>query len=88
MLMQLMMTSSIPSISTYTLNLSSGRAPVSNNEIDETLCISADVVIEEYDYARAEYRATFRDSERDFWDGYMTAIEKLCSDVVMDLNEQ
>ena len=58
-----------------------------NNEIDETLCITADLIIEEYEYARTEYKGSFRDSERDFWDGYMTAIEKLCSDVVMDLNE-
>ena len=86
MLMQLMMTSSIPSISTYTLNLSSGHLTMIN-EIDETLCIPTDLIIEEYDYARTEYKGSFRDSERDFWDGYMTAIEKLCSDVVMDLNE-
>ena len=87
MLMQLMMTSSIPSISTYTLNLSSGH-PTMINEIDETLCIPTDLIVEEYDYARVEYKGSFRDSERDFCDGYMTAIEKLCSDVVMDLNEQ
>lgn len=87
MLMQLMMTSSIPSISTYTLNLSSGL-PTMINEIDETLCIPTDSIIEEYDYARTEYKVCLRDSERDFWDGYMCAIEKLCSDVVMDLNEQ
>ena len=86
MLMQLMMISSIPSISTYTLNLSSGH-PTMINEIDETLCIPTDLIIEEYDYARTEYKGSFRDSGRDFWDGYMTAIEKLCSDVVMDLNE-
>lgn len=85
--MQLMMTSSILNISTYTLNLSSGL-PTMINEIDETLCISTDHIIEEYEYARTEYKGSFRDSERDFWDGYMTAIEKLCSDVVMDLNEQ
>ena len=87
MLTQLTMTSSIPNTSTYTLSQSSGLLPM-NNEIDETLCITADLIIEEYEYARTEYKGSFRDSERDFWDGYMTAIEKLCSDVVLDLNEQ
>lgn len=87
MLTQLMTTSSIPNTSTYTLNLNSGL-PTMNNEIDETLCIPSDLIIEEYEYARTEYKGSFRDSERDFWDGYMTAIEKLCSDVVLDLNEQ
>ena len=87
MLTQLMTTSSILSTSTYTLNLNSGL-PTMNNEIDETLCIPSDLIIEEYEYARTEYKGSFRDSERDFWDGYMTAIEKLCSDVVLDLNEQ
>jgi len=87
MLTQLTMTSLILNTSTYTLSQSSGLLPM-NNEIDETLCITADLIIEEYEYARTEYKGSFRDSERDFWDGYMTAIEKLCSDVVMDLNEQ
>jgi hypothetical protein len=87
MLTQLMTTSSILNTSTYTLNLNSGL-PTMNNEIDETLCIPSDLIIEEYEYARTEYKGSFRDSERDFWDGYMTAIEKLCSDVVLDLNEQ
>ena len=87
MLTQLTMTSLIPNTSTYTLSQSSGLLTM-NNEIDETLCITADLIIEEYEYARTEYKGSFRDSERDFWDGYMTAIEKLCSDVVMDLNEQ
>ena len=87
MLTQLMTTSSILNTSTYTLNLNSGLQPM-NNEIDETLCIPSDLIIEEYEYARTEYKGSFRDSERDFWDGYMTAIEKLCSEVVLDLNEQ
>ena len=87
MLTQLTMTSLILNTSTYTLSQSSGLLPM-NNEIDETLCITADLIIEEYEYARTEYKGSFRDSERDFWDGYMTAIEKLCSDVVLDLNEQ
>ena len=86
MLTQLTMTSLILNTSTYTLIQSSGLLTM-NNEIDETLCITADLIIEEYEYARTEYKGSFRDSERDFWDGYMTAIEKLCSDVVMDLNE-
>jgi len=87
MLTQLTMTSLIPNTFTYTLSQSSGLLTM-NNEIDETLCISTDHIIEEYEYARTEYKGSFRDSERDFWDGYMTAIEKLCSDVVLDLNEQ
>jgi hypothetical protein len=87
MLTQLTMTSLILNTSTYTLSQSSGLLTM-NNEIDETLCISTDHIIEEYEYARTEYKGSFRDSERDFWDGYMTAIEKLCSDVVLDLNEQ
>jgi len=87
MLTQLTMTSLILNTSTYTLSQSSGLLTM-NNEIDETLCITTDHIIEEYEYARTEYKGSFRDSERDFWDGYMTAIEKLCSDVVLDLNEQ
>ena len=87
MLTQLTMTSLILNTSTYTLSQRSGLLTM-NNEIDETLCIPTDHIIEEYEYARTEYKGSFRDSERDFWDGYMTAIEKLCSDVVLDLNEQ
>ena len=55
---------------------------------DETLCIPAENMVEEYEYARTEYKGSFRDSERDFWDGYMTAIEKLCGDVVLVFDEQ
>jgi hypothetical protein len=55
---------------------------------NETLCISAENIVEEYEYARTEYKGSFRDSERDFWDGYMTAIEKLCGDVVLVFDEQ
>ena len=56
--------------------------------LDDSLFVPTATIIDEYEYARTEYKETFRDSERDFWDGYMTAIEKLCFDVVMDLNEQ
>jgi hypothetical protein len=41
-------------------------------------------VLEEYQYARSEYRNSIGDQQRDFWDGYLAAIEKLCSEVVLD----
>ena len=41
-------------------------------------------VLEEYQYARSEYKNAIGDQQRDFWDGYLAAIEKLCPDLVFD----
>jgi hypothetical protein len=45
-------------------------------------------VLEEYQFARSEYRNSIGDQQRDFWDGYLAAIEKLCPDVVLNEEHQ
>ena len=51
---------------------------------DDTLTLEVGVIIEEYEYARSEYKKFIGDQERDFWDGYLAAIEKLCPDLVFN----
>jgi len=51
---------------------------------DDTLTLEVGVLIEEYEYARSEYKNAIGDQQRDFWDGYLAAIEKLCPDVAFD----
>jgi hypothetical protein len=54
----------------------------------EVVTIEVSDVLEEYQYARSEYRNSIGDQQRDFWDGYLAAIEKLCSDVVLNEEHQ
>jgi hypothetical protein len=54
----------------------------------ELVTLKVSDVLEEYQYARSEYRNSIGDQQRDFWDGYLAAIEKLCSDVVLDEEHQ
>ncbi len=56
---------------------------MTKNNTDIVL-IEISYVLEEYQYARSEYRNSIGDQQRDFWAGYLAAIEKLCPEVVLD----
>ena len=51
---------------------------------DDILTLEVGVLIEEYEYARSEYKNAIGDQQRDFWDGYLAAIEKICPDLMFD----
>ena len=51
---------------------------------EETISLNVEDLIEEYEYARSEYKKSIGDQQRDYWDGYLAAIEKLFGEVVID----
>ena len=53
------------------------------NTFKEAVTLDVDVVLDEYDYARDQYKRAVGDQQKDFWDGYLAALEKLCGEVVI-----
>ena len=53
------------------------------NNYQDVFIIETDELIEEYEYARDQYKKAVGDQQKDFWDGYLAGIEKLCGDVVI-----
>lgn len=53
------------------------------NNNNSPVTIDVDLILDEYDYARDQYKKAFGDQQKDFWDGYLAAIEKLCGEVVI-----
>jgi cyclopropane fatty-acyl-phospholipid synthase-like methyltransferase len=50
---------------------------------EETISLNVEELIEEYEYAQSEYKKSIGDQQRDYWDGYLAAIEKLFGEVVI-----
>jgi len=50
----------------------------------QPLTINVAVILDEYDYAREQYKKAFGDQQKDYWDGYLAAIEKLCGEVMIN----
>ena len=53
------------------------------NNYQDVFIIETDELIEEYEYARDQYKRAVGDQQKDFWDGYLAGIEKLCGDAVI-----
>lgn len=46
--------------------------------------LDVEMIIEEYEYARDQYKKAFGDQQKDYWDGYLAALERLCGEVVLN----
>jgi hypothetical protein len=51
---------------------------------DKAVTIDVEVILDEFDYARDQYKKAVGDQQKDFWDGYLAAIESLCGEVVIN----
>jgi len=56
----------------------------SRSEMSEAVTLDVEVVIDEYEYARDQYKKAVGDQQKDFWDGYLAALESICGEVVIN----
>ena len=52
--------------------------------MSEAVTLDVEVVIDEYEYARVQYKKAVGNQQKDFWDGYLAALESLCGEVVIN----
>lgn len=52
--------------------------------MSEAVTLDVDLVLDEYEYARDQYKKAVGDQQKDFWDGYLAAFERLCGEVVIN----
>jgi hypothetical protein len=45
--------------------------------MSEAVTLDVEVVLDEYKYARDQYKKAVGDQQKDFWDGYLAALEIL-----------
>ncbi len=53
--------------------------------MQQTLPINVEEFIEEYEYARDEYKNSKADSDKCYWDGYLMALEKISGDILINI---
>jgi len=51
---------------------------------EETITLNVEKLLEEYEYARSEYKKAIGDQQRDYWDGYMSAFERFLEEAGID----
>lgn len=51
---------------------------------EKTITLDTEKLLEEYDYARSEYKKAIGDQLRDYWDGYLSAFERFLDEADID----
>lgn len=55
-----------------------------SNKYEKTITLNTQKLLEEYDYARTEYKKAIGDQLRDYWDGYLSAFERFLDEADID----
>lgn len=55
-----------------------------SNKYEKTITLDTQKLLEEYDYARTEYKKAIGDQLRDYWDGYLSAFERFLDEANID----
>jgi len=51
---------------------------------EKTITLDTEKILEEYEYARSEYKKAIGDQLRDYWDGYLSAFERFLDEADID----
>ena len=51
---------------------------------EKTITLDPEKLLEEYEYARSEYKKAIGDQLRDYWDGYLSAFERFLDEADID----
>lgn len=55
-----------------------------STDYEKTITLDSEKLLEEYEYARGEYKKSIGDQQRDYWDGYLSAFERFLDEADID----
>lgn len=55
-----------------------------STDYEKTITLDTEKLLEEYEYARGEYKKSIGDQQRDYWDGYLSAFERFLDEADID----